>query len=71
MENLKKFSVIQVNEHGPEAWVGCLLIVDEVKSWGVTAGLKVPMQGIAYMRLNNEHIEVIGQAIMTPETEEV
>lgn len=68
MAEIKENSVIQVNEHGPEEWVGCLLVVDEVKSWKVLAGLKVLIKGTAYMRLKNEHIEVIGQAVMVPQT---
>lgn len=70
MTGIKENSVIQVNEHGPEEWIGCLLIVDEVKSWGVLARLKIPVKGTAYMRLQNEHIEVIGQAVMIPQIEE-
>ena len=43
--------VIQVNERFMrEEWVGCLMIVHEAKEWGVIAGLKVPMQGTAYLR---------------------
>ena len=64
MQELKEDSIIQVNENGPEEWVGCLLQVNEVKKWGVTASIKVPVKGTIYMRLQNEHFEVIGQAIM-------
>jgi len=55
-------SVIQVNELVPE-WAGCLMIVNEVKDWGVTAGLKVPMQGVAYLRLTHSQYEFIGDAV--------
>lgn len=58
--------VIQVNEHGLEAWIGCLLLVDEIKSFGVVAFLKVPKSGNAYVRLPWEHFDRIGPAVLHP-----
>lgn len=53
--------VIQVTD--PESdWLGCLLMVDDAKEWGVLAGLKIPMQGIAYIRLEHGQYEYIGRA---------
>jgi hypothetical protein len=59
-----EYSVVQVNENGPEGWIGCLMQVDEVKSFGVQAGVKMPKGGTAYLRLNWEQIDYIGQAVM-------
>ena len=60
---IKKGSVVQANENSGE-WCGCLLIVDEVKDWGVQAGMKVPFKGVAYIRLTFDQIEYIGEAIL-------
>ena len=46
-----KGSLIQVNEKNHD-WFGCVMIVDEVKSWGVQAYLKIPCRGNAFLRLN-------------------
>lgn len=59
--------VIQVNELvRNNAWTGCLLIVREVKDWGVTASLEIPQKGTAYVRLSHDQYEVIGQAVLVP-----
>lgn len=65
MENVKKNDVIQINEKFKgTGWIGCLMIVDEVKSWGVQAYLHVPMQGDAYLRIKHGEYDVIGKAAM-------
>ena len=57
--------VIQVNEYFTrEEWIGCLMIVREAKEWGVMAGLKVPTEGIAYLRLTHDQYDVIGKAAL-------
>ena len=56
-------SVIQANENAGD-WCGCLLIVTEVKEWGVQAGLKIPYQGTAYIRLTHDEFDYIGQAAL-------
>lgn len=62
---VSKNDVIQVVEGvGNGSWTGCLMIVDEVKDWGVLAYLHVPMQGDAYLRLKHGDYEIIGKAIM-------
>ena len=63
---VKVGSVIQANEQAGE-WCGCLLIVEEVKSWGVMAGMKIPFKGTAYIRLKNEQFDYIGEAVLIPE----
>lgn len=63
--NVKKNDVIQINEKFKgTGWIGCLMIVDEVKSWGVQAYLHVPMQGDAYLRIKHGEFDVIGKAAM-------
>lgn len=59
--------VIQVNERFMrEEWIGCLMIVCEAKEWGVMAGLKVPMEGTAYLRLTHDQYDRIGVAALVP-----
>lgn len=48
-------------------WYPCLVIVSEVKSWGIQGYLTIPQDnqgnvGNAYIRLSNEVIEVVGHA---------
>lgn len=65
MAKVKKNDVIQINEKFKgTGWIGCLMIVDEVKSWGVQAYLHVPMQGDAYLRIKHEEYDVIGVAAL-------
>lgn len=66
---IKEGSIVQANENAGE-WCGCLLIVDEVKSWGVQAGMKIPNNGTAYIRLTFDQVEYIGEAILVPRDEE-
>jgi hypothetical protein len=70
MTKLKRGSIIQANENAGE-WCGTVLIVDEVKSWGVQAFVHIPMRGDAYIRLKSDQYEVLGgQAILMPKEEE-
>ena len=70
MTKLKRGSIIQANENAG-AWRGTVLIVDEVKSWGVQAFVHIPMQGDAYIRLKPDQYEVLGgQAILMPKEAE-
>lgn len=65
MKELKRGTVIQINENVKD-WCGCLMIVDEVKSCGVQAGMKTPLTGTTYMRLKHDQFEIIGQAALVP-----
>ena len=53
---LKRGDIIQANENAGE-WCGTILIVDEVKSWGVQAFVHIPTSGDAYIRLTPEQFE--------------
>lgn len=65
MNKVKEGSVIQVNEKIPE-WFGCLLVVKEVKMWGVLAGMKIPFHGDTCIRLNNDQFDYIGKSTIIP-----
>ena len=70
MTKLKRGSIIQANENAGE-WCGTVLIVDEVKSWGVQAFVHIPMKGDAYIRLTPEQFEILsnGEAVLMPKEE--
>ena len=63
---MKRGDIIQANEKAGD-WCGCVLIVDEVKSWGVQAFLHITMQGDAYIRLREDQYDVLGgEAVLMP-----
>ncbi len=67
--NIKRGSIIQANENAGD-WCGCILIVDEVKDWGVQAFAHIPFQGDAYVRLKEDQYDVLGaEAALMPEKE--
>ncbi len=53
-----KGALIQVNEKNDD-WFGCVMIVDEVKNWGVQAYLRIPCRGNAFLRLNWDEFELL------------
>lgn len=62
--------VIQITDP-KHHWFPCLLIVTEVRSWGVVALCLIPNNGrkptgTAYVRLLFGVFEVVGPAILTP-----
>ena len=70
-KEIQKGSVVQVNERCPQpGWIGALLMVDEVKSFGVLAFAHIPKTSEsaakAFIRLNWEQIELIGRAALLP-----
>ena len=66
MDELKRGSIIQANEHAG-AWCDTVLVVDEVKSWGVQAFVHIQMRGDAFIRLKPDQYEVLGgQAVLMP-----
>lgn len=69
MELIKVGDVIQATENAGD-WCGCLLIVTEVKSCGVQAGMKIPYRGTAYMRLKEDQYEKVGEAVLLESDEE-
>ena len=63
MENLEKGSIIQITDED-DPWFPCILIVDEVKSWGILGYLTIPPNatGNTYCQIANGKFEVIGLA---------
>jgi hypothetical protein len=57
--------LIQVNEDGPPNWFRCILVVDEVKSWGVQAYAIIPqardkMSADAFLRVEWNEFDTLG-----------
>jgi hypothetical protein len=50
-----------------ERFYPCLLIVTEVKSWGIQGYLHVPGKGQAYYRIGNGKFVVVGHAVLVAE----
>jgi hypothetical protein len=65
MDNrIKENSIVQVNEKGQGGWIGCLIQVSEVKSWGIQGYIHIPTQGDACIRLEWDKVEYIGDAVL-------
>lgn len=62
--DIKVNDIIQITENGQEGWISVLLVVSEVRSWGVLAYTKLPMQGDAYLRVPFEQFEIVGHALL-------
>lgn len=41
----------------------CFMYVDEVKEWGVLAGMYLPEKGWAYLRLNWNEFIIVGRRV--------
>ena len=67
--DVRKNDIIQAIE-GTGIWQGCLLIVNEVKSWGVQTYMTIPDQGTAFTRFKTEEFKVVGHACMVIEDPE-
>jgi len=64
MKVAKIGSVIQISpEFVNPIFGGCFAIVNEEKGWGVLAYVLVPGKGQAYVRVPNEHLQIIGDAV--------
>jgi hypothetical protein len=64
-KQVEENDLVQVNEDGPANWFRCILVVDEVRSWGVQAYAIVPNardrpSGDAYMRLAWREFDTLG-----------
>lgn len=60
-DKIQEGDIIQIVN--PEnAWFPALLIVSEVKSWGVQAYLFVPKQGKAFYRIDKDDFAIVGIA---------
>jgi len=62
MEIVKNDLVQIIDEnHG---WFPCILVVSEVKSFGVQAYVTLPNQGDAYIRLNRQDYKKVGESLV-------
>lgn len=71
--DIQKGDVVQITDTN-HPWFPCLLIVDEVKAWGVQACVIIPQSNDkseppsqAFNRLKFEQIAKVGNAIFCPE----
>lgn len=62
----KVHDVVQINERGPEGWIGCLAFVEEVKDSKLMIGIQLPKQGVAYLFIKLDQVEKIGRLLLTP-----
>lgn len=51
-------------------WAGVLLVVEEIRSWGVLGYCAVPTKGLAYVRVEFKHITPVGRAAWLHEGDE-
>ena len=66
MPNFNVGDIIQITDSN-DKWFPCLLIVSEVKSWGVQAYITVPYKGSAYYRIEFGKFELVGVAKIVAE----
>lgn len=62
--DVKPHDIIQLTENAQQEWVGCVMVVSEVRGWGVLAYTKIPLKGDAYLRVPFEQFEIVGRAIL-------
>jgi sporulation protein YlmC with PRC-barrel domain len=48
----------------------CMVVVTEVKAWGIQGYVNIPMQGDAYIRLEWDKIDYIGDAVLVHQKSE-
>jgi hypothetical protein len=68
---IEEGDIIQITDESNN-WFPCLLVVSEVKSWGVQAYITVPtndkeVNGNAYYRIETGKFEKVGHAVLTVE----
>lgn len=61
--NLAKGDIVQANPEVCE-WGPALVVVDDVKEWGVQGYTHIPRGGDAYIRLKWEEIEPTGGKVV-------
>ena len=62
---VKQGSVIQISESHPIFSLhGTLMIVEEVKSWGVQGYVQIPYKGTAFFRVSNGSYYLVGEAVL-------
>lgn len=72
-EVFEKGTIVQIDPtHENKMFAGCLMIVTEVKSWGLQGYISCPeskdkMPGVAYFRCKKEECEPVGHVVWTAE----
>jgi hypothetical protein len=65
MEEVKSGDIVQIT-NDKHSWYPCLIIVSEVKSWGIQGYITIPANnnacGNAYIRLESKDFEIVGYA---------
>lgn len=56
--------IVQITENGQQGWIGCLMVVSEVRTWGVLCYTKIPCKGDAYLRVPFDQCELVGHALL-------
>jgi hypothetical protein len=59
---MEKYDIVQITDIENE-WFTALLIVDEVKSWGIQGYIFVPRSGRAFYRIENGKFEKVGTSL--------
>jgi hypothetical protein len=59
---LKKGTIVQIDPDSDEVFGGCLLIVTELKKFGVQGYVDVPGKGQAYYRAKEGNYKICGSA---------
>jgi len=61
--------IVQITDVN-DGWYPCILIVTEVKKWGIQGYLKAPMsEGFLFYRVENGKFEKVGTAVIVKENE--
>lgn len=68
---MQKGTIVQIT-NSDHHWYPCLVIVSEVKSWGIQGYISIPSDnrgnvGNAYIRLSTDQFEVVGEAKLVAE----
>jgi hypothetical protein len=69
MDHLACGDIIQITDEN-HAWHGCLLVISEVKPWGVQAYIAIPQRNdqheiaLAYNRLAVDTFTVVGKVAL-------
>jgi len=58
MMEVRKKDIILILD---KKWNGVLVVVEEVRSWGVQCFTQIPMQGSAFYRVKNGDFEIVGR----------
>lgn len=59
--SIENGDLVQItNEENP--WFPCVLVVSELKSWGIQGYVTIPLKGDAYYRVKTGEFELVGKA---------